>query len=146
MSKFHSTFALVGNSNDFSPTVWQPFFDTAYSDLWERDQTGAIQCLTEEGERYSLILNYKKDESISISFDRYNRNDFSRNFSFISQGNKTLGSGFEYLPNGATVPTDSFLSLNDAWVAVNEFLRQPTKKPSSINWVDSNELIWPEDY
>lgn len=103
MGKFHSTFSSVGYKQDFSPDAWRHCFDPSCAKQWEEDIGGSIQFIDENGDKYSLIMNYKEGEGISISYDRYNKSDFSRIFSMVSQSSGINTKGFDVLDNGASV-------------------------------------------
>ncbi|MEF0944298.1 Imm1 family immunity protein [Rhizobium sp. BR 362] len=144
MGKFHSTFSSVGNKEDFSPEAWRGYFDPACSAQWAEDLGGSIQFLDESGDRYSLIMNYRRGEGISMSYDRYNSGDFGRNFSMISQSGAISKEGFDISSNGATVPKNNYLSWDIARAVVEDFLRNPEKRPNSVAWVGAENLDWPE--
>lgn len=146
MAKFHSTFYSLGSKHDFSVDAWSEFFTADSAANWEKDEGGSIQFINDDNERYSLIMNYKSGEGISMSYDRYSRADTTRNFSLISQSRDGLHSGFDYLENGATVPKGSCLTWDDAWNTVKEFLCAPETQPTAVTWVDADTLNWPEDY
>ncbi|MBB4571400.1 hypothetical protein [Rhizobium leucaenae] len=91
-------------------------------------------------------MNYKGEEGISVSYDRYNKSDFSRNFSMISQSSEINREGFDILDNGASVPRNRYLSWDIARVVVDEFLVNPESKPKSVKWIDAKYLDWPGSY
>ncbi|NTG50759.1 hypothetical protein G6M04_25540 [Agrobacterium rhizogenes] len=146
MGQFHSTFSSVGNKHDFSPEAWRVYFDPSRSKQWEEDIGGAIQFLNENEEQYSISMNYNKEKGISISYDRYNKSDFSRNFSMISQSSEINKEGFDVLDNGASVPRNSYISWGVARAVVEDFLCNPERQSKSVNWIDAKHLDWPEDY
>lgn len=63
----------------------------------------------------------------------------------IAYEGDAVDRGFELLENGVTVPV-SFLSLEAAWPIIREFIEEPTTRPASASWIDSQSLDWPEDY
>lgn len=122
---------------------WHHHFEG--SDLaWEDDPSGSLKYLTDEGERYSLIMEYQRGIGLSLAFSRYNPDDRSQNFHLIAQPRPNLGPDFVLLDNGASAPTGSFMPLRAAWPVVQEFLKTPTTVPKCISWLDARELDWPD--
>lgn len=146
MGKFHSTFRVNRQEEDNSPASWVNHFKPSNPSAWEAEKSGAIQYITDDGERYSLIMNYDKGKGVTISYDRFKRGDIGQNFSMIACGDSHIGVGFEQLDNGMMVPVGSFLSLEAAWPIIKEFIEEPTTTPTSASWIDSKSLNWPEDY
>ena len=41
-------------------------------------------------------------------------------------------------------PVGAFISVEDAWQLVEDFIKHPDDKSGKVKWVSSNELDWPE--
>lgn len=132
MGNFHSTFRVIRQKEDNSPASWVNHFKSSNPSAWEVEKSGTIQCITDDGERYSLIMNYDKGKGVTVSYDRFKRSDKGRNFSMIASGDNGIGAGFEQLDNGMMVPAGSFLSLEAAWPIIKEFIEEPTTQPASV--------------
>ena len=146
MGRFHSTFGKIGHGADFSPESWEAFFNATYAQEWGEDQGGSIQFHDADGTMHYLVLAYRADQKISLSYGSYSRTGLSKNVSFVSAPTGTLGSEFYLTDSGETVVADSFVSLAQAGRVVKEFLANPMHKPCSVSWVDAATLDWPEDY
>ncbi|MDK4741317.1 Imm1 family immunity protein [Rhizobium sp. CNPSo 3464] len=76
---------------------------------------------------------------------RYNADDFDRNFSIISRSIAMSEEGFDVLNNGASVPRNSYVSWDIAGAVLEDFRCNPEKRPTAVDWVDAENLDWPED-
>jgi len=146
MKRFHSTFKTVGNNSDFSARAWEQSFCEKNKSLWQKEQGGTIQFIEDNGLRKSLIFSYKKEMGLAISLDHYNKNDLSQNRSMVCVGLPEKMNCFELLENGMVVSMGSFVSFQKAWEITGSFLSVPLLLPKCVEWVDSNQLDWPDKY
>jgi len=146
MSGYHSTFYKLGHKDDFSAKAWKSAFSKENETKWDSEQSGSIQYFDDDGEQHSLIINYKQGHGLAFSLDRYNKADFSRNRSMLSVGQPSKINRFECVDSGATVSLGSFVPFEAAWPIVEHFLREPHNLPNCVEWIDANNLDWPEDY
>lgn len=142
--KFFSTFQ--NTSDDISNADWINRFRPQNAALWEQEPSGSIQYFANNGCKYFLIMNFKYDRGVSIQYDCFCKPDFSKNFSMISVFDRDQMDNFLLLENGTTLPAGSFVNMEDSFMVLKNFLNNPTKMPSSLNWIDSESLNWPEDY
>lgn len=145
MANFHSTFFSIGNSEDFSADAWRPYFLNFDTQKWNEDMGGSIQYI--DGQcNYSLIMNYVEGKILSISYSVYCASDFSRNISYISLNKIDSMNDFLISKNATTLPIGSCIVSDLVWNAVESFLNDPVHLPVTIQWTNSKDIVWGEDF
>ncbi len=143
--RFKSLFFSVGNPKDFSPQAWKKFFVPFDADRWAKDSAGGIVYKLDDGSQFSLMFEYDVDLGLSMTYDMDNfEDDEFESDSRISVRDREAMSDFVLVATGATYPRGSFVDPEAAWGATEAFLNDPTVMPTSIDWLDPDELDWPE--
>ena len=142
---FRSLFFAVGNPKDFSPSAWERFFVPFDRKKWNEDTAGGLVFELANGEQFSLIIEYHPELGLTLAYetDSVEDDDFPSD-SWISVNDPTAMSDFVILENGSQHARGSFLDASRAWEVVEAFLDDPTKIPVQINWLNADDLDWPE--
>ena len=137
MEGFHSTFSAVGYRTNFSPVAWAGSFAPAALPQWERDLCGVISFERPGERRRALVFEYSAG-LVSVMHDD------SRSL-WASARQLPLQSKFVVADSGATIPAGSLVSLERAWLLVEQFLEDSLCCPAG-QWADAGLLDWPEDF
>ena len=147
INKFHSTFTKFGQGQEIVPATFKPHF--LNFDPFEWDQQGgggSLQYTAQDGVRYSLTCIANKKYGVMLQWDCLETKLIGINNQSFSIGNKERMHQIEDIGDEEFYPVGSFLKPELAWLAVRDFFSNPSKKSNQIEWINSNDIEWPDDF
>jgi len=142
MEGFHSTFFSFGNSGNVAAD-WEHHFTSYDPRSWDEEGDGVLQFF-ESPHRYSLTVVHNAKFGFLLNYSVRNLDEKSTPESAYSIGKKSQLANFKEVVEGSFYPTGCFVTPSTAWKAVEDFLANPTKRSSRIDWIDESILSWPE--
>lgn len=145
MANMKSSFGASFASGTCDPDKWKSYFLQYDSDVWELEghSGGPLYYESDDNKRFVLGIIHWVSFGFLLQWDctdlttkrsgsaKYSVSDASRLDEFAELDEM-------YFPVGC------FLAPEVAWLAVEDFLRQPPGPSSRIQWVDGNDIPWPE--
>ncbi|PHM36212.1 hypothetical protein [Xenorhabdus innexi] len=126
-----------------SPSVerLEKIFLSEDKSLWKLPAGGRIQYSSPEGDEIILMYIYCFDISkVSISYTVHKKEGY------FALANSDLINKFIDAHDENLVPLGSCVALNEAYIIIREFLDDPTKKPSHIQWISSDDVDYRDFY
>lgn len=121
---------------------YQDLFLEYNSKKWQRGSGDAV--FSYSGgceEKSSLSFIECKDCGISARFNS-RIGDAIREEEYYSVGAVDKMNLIKDVGDDQFVPVGSFVSPEQAWMAVEDFFEKPMVKPSRIEWIDSEKIDW----
>lgn len=142
MGYYHSTF--YNCSIDVDLEAFRRHFVSYNSENWSEDGGGSLQYFTDDNQVISLIILHNPRYGIILSFDGYDEVKERTVFNYYSVGCIDKISDFKDVGDDQFYPIGSFLKPEIAWLAVEDFFKNPLKLSEQIEWINSEDLNWPE--
>jgi hypothetical protein len=127
---------------DFSPTPekYKNFFLEYNQSQWDNASAGgSFVYIDEQGKRWTLIAISNENKGISLLAKNPETNQ-----EVISVAEADLMNDFVEAEDEIMLPLGSFIKPEKAWLAVEDFLNNPTQKSHKITWLETDKLDWPE--
>lgn len=145
MSKFSCYF--LDHEIDVSPALesYADFFLSYQSSKWQKGcGDGVFSFVSDSGDKCELSVLENGKFGISV---RYNirRAGENKGGEYFSVGVQEKINQIEDAGEDQFVPIGSFLKPETAWLAVEDFFDNPTQKSGRIEWINSDDISWPED-
>lgn len=126
------------------PQAYAEFFLNYQSSKWQKGSgDGVFSYISDEGDKSELSVLENKELGISV---RYNiRISGERTGAeFYSVGTLNKINVVKNCGDDQFVPEGSFLKPDVAWLAVEDFLKNPRVKSVRITWLNSDDISWPD--
>lgn len=105
---------------------------------------GVFSFVSNEGDRYDLFVLENPDLGISVRSNSRCRADTEGHefysVAFHEKIHQIVDAGDEQF-----APAGSFLKPEVAWLAVEDFFNDPQQKSERIQWIASNDIVWPDN-
>lgn len=141
MGKFTNGFYSFAEKS-CDPEKWQRYFLSFNAKEWLEEDDGILSYIDDNGQLFSLMISYWPDHGIILEYNERKKEPPHENM--YSIGDDTLLGVFSELDD-LIFPKGCFLSPDVAWLAVEDFLRHPTKPSKRIFWIKDYDINWPED-
>ena len=142
MGEFNCNFLDLPTDKDPSPAKYASYFQQYRPSDWKRGSGGGSFVYFDEcGDQYDLTIAEHPDYGIGLMYGEGKR---SGGGAWVSVSQPDLLSQFVEACDQFLMPAGAFLDPMTAWLAVKDFIAQPSKRSESVRWVSCNELKWPE--
>lgn len=142
MTEFRNTFQSFADGS-CTPSEWKKYFSEYNPEIWDAEGDGVLQYYSEDNKEFSLIIVHWRGVGFLLQLAcRDLETNRSRWCKFSVSDSSKLTEFQEQ--DDLYYPVGCFLSPNEAWLAVEDFLNAPTNPSSRINWIDDHEISWPE--
>lgn len=142
MTSLRNTFLSFANGS-CEPNQWEPYFRDYDADAWDAEGDGVIQAHTDDGLEYSLVIVHWRKLGFLLQLSCRNLETNRPVSCKFSVSDCTGLSNFQE-QDDLQYPKGCFLGSRDAWLAVEDFLKNPTQPSSRVEWVDDGKIDWPE--
>jgi hypothetical protein len=125
------------------PIRWEPYFVDYDPKLWDGESGGLLQFHSDDGKEYTLLIKHLSNLGFLLDLSC---RDLCANRSIwckYSVKDRKRLSEFEKLDD-LLLPRGCFLLPHEAWLAVEDFLREPTQASDRVEWIDACDIPWPE--
>mgnify|MGYP003325188998 FL=1 len=143
MKGFHSTFNSFGKGG-FAPKDWEQYFLSYDESEWLPEGDGILQFFSDENKRFSLTIIHVPNRGFVLQFDCRSLDEQRSLFCNYVVADRKVMSHFEEVDDGLAYPTGCIVLPSTAWVAVKDFLKNPTLPSSNLDWIADEEISWPE--
>ena len=143
MKGFHSTFVGFDVDSEILLKSLEPYFINYNYSKWEVGGGGAIQYSDVKFE-YSLICVASRQYGLLLEWNVWNVNESKNVNSFYSVGDRSNVEKIEDVGDDEFYPAGCFVDPAVAWMAVEDFFCDPTKKSTRLEWVNVEDIPWPE--
>ena len=127
--KFHITFHGQPATSDASPERYRDHFLKFDRHAWQQGGGGSFVYIDDDGSRWSVVAeSLGRDLGVACLFSGGGEE-------FITVGNRSRLDRFIEDDN-IHLPEGSFLPPDKAWLAVEDFLREPKKRSSWVEWIE----------
>lgn len=145
MARLESTFKSCFADGTCDPEKWKKYFLQYDSEEWNTKGTGGgtLYYITDNKCEYELLIIHWTNYGFLLQWactDLTTKRSGSAKYS-VSDASRL--DDFAELDE-TYFPVGCFLTPEVAWLAVEDFLRQPPGPSSRIQWVDGNVIPWPE--
>ena len=144
MSNFHSTFIDNIDVEKLSLSSFQKIFERKNENDDVAGNGGSFQYFFVDGKIASLLALHHRSLGYLLNYVLYDRDRKKVLKDFFSVGSSEKMDLVEDIGDEEFYPIGAFISLEDAWKAVEDFINHPSKKSSKINWISSDEISWPD--
>lgn len=145
MSHFHSTFYSFGRGQTLNAESFRKHFLVYDPNEWAEEGGGSIQYFGDDGRVFSLVVLHNNQYGIMLSYDCYDKAKKHTSQDCYSVGNPEKLDLIKDVGDEEYFPIGSFLKLDQAWLAVEDFFKDPTQPSERILWIASDQIEWPED-
>ncbi len=134
---FDITFLDLPADSEGSPERYRDHFLNFDRHAWRQGGGGSFVYIDDDASRWSIVAEtLGKDLGIACLYSGGGKEFVT--VAHRSKLDRFIEEDNIYLPEG------SFLSPDKAWLAVEDFLRDPKKRSSRVEWIETSELTWPE--
>lgn len=142
MNEFRNCFNTFAKRT-CDPALWKPYFSDARLAEWEEEESGHLEYEDSGGRRHGLLILYWSGLGFLLELSCWNQQTHRSEWCKFSVSDRTRLAQFEERDD-LHYPVGCFLSPAHAWLAVEDFLSQPTQPSSRIGWIDDADVSWPE--
>lgn len=142
MSGWNSTFRVVADGG-CDPRKWKPYFVHFDPSLWEATDGGALEYFADSDLNYSLVISYWDGLGFLLRWCARSPDLMRTESCKYSLGDPDALDRFEE-QDDLTFPAGCFVPPSTAWLAVEDFLHDPLRPSHRIEWVDTEDISWPE--
>lgn len=142
MTGFHNTFMTFANGS-CEPDQWKKYFLDYKPEIWDAEGDGVLTYRSEADKDYSLVIIHWSDFGFLLQLTCDNLKTNCPEYCCFSLRDKNRLAEFTELDD-LTYPVGCFLSADDAWLAVEEFLNHPEEPSPRIQWIEDEQIEWPE--
>jgi len=146
MSIFTCYFLDEKLNNNPQLSFYSDFFLNYSSLKWDKGAgDGVFNFIADNGDKADLTVveHGKKGISVRYNFRKHNER---RGFEYYSIASPEQMNHVEDVGDDQFVPLGSFLKPKQAWLAVEDFFNHPLSKSNRIEWLNSDNINWPDDY
>ncbi|QJI14822.1 hypothetical protein HKK58_20480 [Pseudomonas sp. ADAK22] len=144
MSEFKCIFLDHDVDADPDLEFYADFFLNYQSAMWQKGcGDGVFSFVSEEGDKSELSVLENKELGISVRYNIRTANE-RRGAEFYSVGDQQKMNQVEDFGEDQFVPAGSFLEPKIAWLAVEDFFKNPLVKSRRIVWLHSEDISWPD--
>lgn len=142
---FSCNFLDYKTENHPQPKMYKPFFIEYDSAKWRAGSGGgAFKYFDGKGIEYALIISEDSRFGIMLIYEKWDENQNKSIGSWYSVSQLNQLSQFVTNEDELDMPKGSYMKPVDAWDAVSGFLENPCSIPRAIQWIDVNDIAWPE--
>ena len=129
------------------PNDYRDFFESYDSRKWqEGGNGGSFKYFSDDGKIFTCLIAHSSEHGILVQLGARDTVQKKRFRSYITVGNKDKLNDFVDIGSDEVFSVGCFVSPQKAWILVREFLREPTKTPSSALLIDASLIPIPEIY
>jgi hypothetical protein len=141
---FRNTFRLFAKGGT-DAGLWRDYFLKYDPVIWDSDGDGGgvINFYDDDNKEIGLVIQHWHPLGFLLQLDCRNLTTNHSEWCKFSVGDPNRLDQFE-VRDDLHYPVGCFLSPTDAWLAVEDFLSQPTQPSSRIGWIDGADVSWPE--
>jgi len=139
---FNNTFRSFA-SGSCAPTEWEEYFSAYDSDAWDAEGDGVLQFRSNDEEELTMVIVHWRDLGFLLQLSCRDLPTNRSAWCKFSVRSKERLTEFEERDD-LRYPVGCFLPPKEAWLAVEDFLNLPTEPSTRIQWVDDNDVEWPE--
>jgi len=89
---------------------------------------------------FSLVISEDSSMGIMLVYEHRNKKERRTIEKWVSIGSKELLGTFKENEEEQKVSSGAYMQPHDAWMAVAEFMSNPTNLPKSITWISALDL------
>ena len=146
MSEFTSYFLDHDLVTNPALSSYTDFFVNYKPSKWDRGcGDGIFSFVSDSGDKSELSVIENENFGISVRYN-FRKSGERKSSEFYSVGSPEKISQIENVGEDHLVPVGSFLKPAEAWIAVEDFFDNPTQKSGRIEWIDSEDIPWPENW
>jgi hypothetical protein len=142
VAELRNTFYSFANRS-CDPKLWAPYFLRYDPAQWDAEGDGVLQYSTDGGLEYALVITHWSGLGFVLEFKARDLNTNRTLLSKLGVADVNALDRFEE-QDGLQYPAGCFLSPSVAWLAVEDFLKTPEQPSGRVQWVDSDDIPWPE--
>lgn len=144
MIKFHSTFYSIGKGRELNVSTFEEYFTNYKPEIWNEDGGGSLEYFGEDKVVTTLLFIHNPNLGILLSYNQYDDAKKKTICDFYSVGIPEKIELIEDIGDEEFYPIGSFLNPQQAWLAVEDFLTNPSQKSERIEWIASDKIQWHE--
>lgn len=139
---FVLNFLGQGTRRNPAPDYFRGYFLEYRPEKWVAPVSGgSLKYIDENDKHYDLVISHSREAGISLA---YAAGEGSEGVYFVSVGEPAKLSEIIDVGVDEFVPLGSFVTPKQAWVVVEQFLKNPTKLPCAEFMRDIEDTDWPE--
>jgi hypothetical protein len=128
------------------PELYEDYFLDYDSEKWKAGSGGgSFKFFDGEGLEYSLTISEDPKYGIMLSYEKWDDKENKSIGSWYSVANESELSTMIENADELQMPLGSYMKPENAWEGVKAFILEPVTMPEAIEWVDVEEIPWPED-
>jgi hypothetical protein len=145
MTVVHSTFDLDDISKIASIEFWNSVLEPISLEFWNRNKDCIIQIIIDDVD-FTLIVVWDGKDRWSLQIDKWSKTQINMNYSFYPVVGLLDQEKFVTLDSGMMVPSFSFVESKNLGRIIVDFVQNADRFPGGVQWINSAELNWPEDF
>lgn len=127
------------------PELYKKYFLNYDSAKWKSGGGGGFfKYFDDKGMMYSLLITDDARYGIMLSYDKWDNQKKRSIRSWYSVGDENALGKMIKNEDQFKLPLGTYMKPKDAWLAVNDYLKDPATISKSIQWVDSKDIPWPD--
>ncbi|WP_339732718.1 hypothetical protein [uncultured Gimesia sp.] len=142
MPSFNNTFMTFANGS-CDPNKWKEYFLDYEPEVWDSEGDGVLQFRSDDNKEYSLVISHWSNLGFLLQLTCDNLETKNPEYCLFSLSDISKINDFAELDD-LKYPVGCFLSSENTWLAVEDFLNNPEQPSSRIQWIEDSEIEWPE--
>ena len=145
MGEFHCNFLDWATNNSSDPEKYKDHFLNYDPQKWLAGSGGgAFTYRDDEFADCTIIALENPKYGIMFMYNLRRKGD-KKGEGWLTVGNVELINQIEDVGDDQFFPLGSFVTPEEAWLALEDFFKHPTEKPKRVKWVNVDDVEWPED-
>ncbi|WP_076951510.1 hypothetical protein [Pseudomonas cedrina] len=113
--------------------------------MWQKGcGDGVFSFINDKDDKSELAVLENKELGISVRYN-FRAAGGRRGAEYYSVGDQQKMNQVKDFGEDQFVPAGSFIQPKIAWLAVEDFFKNPLVKSHRIAWLNSNDISWPND-
>jgi hypothetical protein len=129
---------------EFTPAAWAEFFRADSQEFWRDEQGFSLQYFDQPTFQYNILCHLMPDHGIMLDWTCSNMQTNRLTEAYYSLGDESRLTEFCEVTDEIYMSWGFSLPKAMAWLAVEDFMRNPRVKSSRILWIEDQKVPWPD--
>ncbi len=144
MSEFKCIFLDYDVDENPKLQFYADFFLNYHPSMWQKGGgDGVLSFVSDKGDKSELTVLENKEFGISVRYN-FRAAGERRGAEYFSVCDQQKMNHVEDFGDDQIVPAGSFIQPKKAWLAVEDFFKNPLVKSGRIAWLNSDDISWPD--